>query len=58
MIKDFYNNNGAITFYFISIICMAIANIVSSSNYYVYLMLIVMGIIFFGLGLSKRFSKK
>ena len=58
MMKEFYNNNGAITFYFISIICMAIANLVSSSNYYIYLTLIVFGIIFFGLGLSKRFSKK
>ncbi len=58
MFKDFFNNNGPITFYFISIICMAVANLVSSTNYTVYFGLIVLGLIFFGIGLAKRFIKK
>jgi hypothetical protein len=57
MFKNFYNNNSSITFYFVSIICMALANLTRQRNFYVYLGLILIGILFFILGLVKRFNK-
>lgn len=57
MFKNFYNNNSSITFYFVSIICMVLANLTMKINYYAYFGLILIGILFFILGLVKRFKK-
>ena len=57
MFSKFYNNNSSITFYFISIVCMVLANLIMQKNFYVYLGLILFGLLFFILGLVKRFNK-
>ncbi len=57
MFSDFFRNTSSITFYFVSIICMILANLTMKINYYAYFGLILIGLLFFILGLVKRFKK-
>ncbi len=57
MFSDFFRNTSSITFYFVSIICMVLANYTMKINYYAYFGLILIGLLFFILGLVKRFKK-
>ena len=56
--KDFFANTPAITFYVISIISFFIANFVRDKNFTIYFGLIIIGLIFFVVGLTKRFKRK
>ena len=58
MLKDFFQNTSAMTFYIISIISFFVANFVRDKNFTVYFGLIIIGLIFFILGLIKKFTRK
>ena len=47
-----------ITFYFISIICFVLANVIREQSVLVYYLSLVLGLIFFFLGLYKRVNSK
>ena len=58
MLSNFIKNNSAMTFYVVSIINFFIANFIRDKNLTVYFVLLILGLIFFILGLVKRFGKK
>ena len=58
MIKDFFTNTPAMTFYIISIASFFIANFVRDKSFAIYFALLTIGLIFLILGLVKRFSQK
>ncbi|MBC7642984.1 MAG: hypothetical protein H7174_11710 [Flavobacterium sp.] len=58
MIKDFFTNTSAMTFYIISISSFFIANFVRDKIFAIYFALLIIGLICFILGLVKRFSQK
>ncbi|XDZ56800.1 hypothetical protein FlaCF_3848 [Flavobacterium tructae] len=47
-------NISAIAFYFVSVICFVLANVLKDSNLSVYYALLVIGIVLFFLGVLKR----
>ena len=47
-----------ITFYFISIICFVLANVIREQSVPVYYLSLVLGLVFFFLGLYKRVNSK
>ncbi len=47
-------NISALTFYFASVICFVLANVLKDNNLSVYYILLVAGIILFFLGILKR----
>jgi hypothetical protein len=58
MFSKFIQNNSAMTFYIISMICLFIANYVKEKNITIYLSMLIIGIVFFVFGLIKRFGSK
>jgi pilus assembly protein TadC len=58
MINDFFKNSSPMTFYIISIISFFIANYVGNKNLQIYFSLLVIGLIFFVLGILKRFRSR
>ena len=57
MFSNFLRNNSAMTFYVVSIVSFFIANFVRDKNFPIYFILLINGLIFFILGLVKRFGK-
>ncbi len=55
---NFFGKLSAITFYFFSIICFVLANIIREKNVSVYYLSLVFGLLFFFLGLYKRVNSK
>ena len=55
--KELFRNTPIMTFYIISIVSMFIANYVREKNFTIYFGLIIFGLIFFILGLVKRFTR-
>ncbi len=47
-------NISAVAFYFASVICFVLANVLKDNNLSVYYILLVLGIILFFLGILKR----
>lgn len=47
-------NISAVAFYFASVICFVLANVLKDNNLSVYYVLLVLGIILFFLGILKR----
>jgi len=47
-------NISAVAFYFASVICFVLANVLKDSNLSVYYVLLVLGIVFFFMGVLKR----
>lgn len=58
MINDFFKNSSPMTFYIISIISFFIANYVGNKNLTIYFSLLVIGLVFFVLGILKRFRSR
>lgn len=58
MIADFFKNSSPMIFYIISIISFFIANFVGNKNLPVYFMLLAVGLVFFVLGILKRFRSR
>ena len=58
MFSNFIKNNSAMTFYIVSIISFFIANFIRDKNLTIYFGLLLIGLLFFILGLIKRFGKK
>jgi hypothetical protein len=58
MIADFFKNSSPMTFYIISIISFFIANYVGNKNLIPYLLLLAVGLLFFVLGILKRFRSR
>lgn len=51
-------NISALTFYFASILCFVLSNVLKESNLSVYYVLLVFGVILFFLGVIKRIQTK
>ncbi len=47
-------NISAVAFYFASVICFVLANVLKDNNLSVYYVLLVLGIVFFFMGVLKR----
>jgi pilus assembly protein TadC len=58
MISDFFKNSSPMTFYIISIISFFIANYLGNKNLPIYFSLLVIGLVFFVLGILKRFRSR
>jgi hypothetical protein len=57
MFSNFLKNNSVMTFYIVSIISFFIANFIRDKNLTIYFVLLFFGLLFFILGLIKRFGK-
>ncbi|MCP2027647.1 hypothetical protein L1276_002807 [Flavobacterium sp. HSC-32F16] len=51
-------NISAVAFYFASVICFVLANVLKDGNLSVYYILLVLGIVFFFMGVLKRLRSK
>ncbi|PBJ14535.1 hypothetical protein [Flavobacterium sp. ACN6] len=51
-------NISAVAFYFASVICFVLANVLKDSNLSVYYVLLVVGVILFFMGVIKRLRTK
>ncbi len=58
MFSKFLDNNSAMTFYVISIVSFFMANFIRDKNLTIYFGLLIIGLIFFILGLVKRFRRR
>lgn len=58
MFSKFLDNNSAMTFYVISIVIFFMANFIRDKNLTIYFGLLIIGLIFFILGLVKRFRRR
>jgi hypothetical protein len=58
MFSKFLDNYSSMTFYMISIISFFIANFIRDKNLTIYFGLLIIGLVFFVLGLIKRFRKR
>lgn len=53
-----FKNISAVAFYFASVICFVLANVLKGGNLSVYYVLLVLGIVFFFMGVLKRLRTK
>lgn len=58
MFSNFIKNNTSMIFYIVSIISFFIANFIRDKNLTIYFGLLIIGLLFFVLGLIKRFGRK
>jgi pilus assembly protein TadC len=55
---NFFEKLSPMAFYFISVICFVLANVVREQSIPVYYLSLVVGLVFFFLGLYKRVTAK
>jgi len=55
---DFFKNASPILFYFISIAAFVLANVIREINITIYYALLIVGLVFFFLGLMRRIKQK
>ncbi|MEY4963180.1 MAG: hypothetical protein RLZZ323_499 [Bacteroidota bacterium] len=55
---NFFGKLSPMAFYFISVICFVLANVVREQSIPVYYLSLVVGLVFFFLGLYKRVTAK
>jgi len=55
---DFFKNASPMFFYFISIAAFVLANVIRENNISVYYALLIVGLIFFFLGLMRRIKQR
>ncbi|HSD05756.1 hypothetical protein [Flavobacterium sp.] len=55
---DFFKNASPMFFYFISIAAFVLANVIRENNISVYYALLIVGLVFFFLGLMRRIKQR
>ena len=55
---NFFKNISPIYLYMVSIICLVLSNVVREINANLYYALLVLGVLFFILGMTKRIKKQ
>ena len=58
MFSDFFKNSSPLNFYIISFLCLFLSNYIGQKNLFLYFGLMILGLLFFILGILKRFRSK